>query len=57
VSDDANRRMVADAIRPVDVVAVHVPPADVATIAPTLRDAHGRVAAIAQPGLALAIDH
>lgn len=57
VSDPASRRMVAEAIRPADIVAVHVPPADVDRVAPTLRDAHGRMPQIATPGLAFTIDH
>ncbi len=50
LSDADNRRLVADAIRPRRVVAMHVPPADVAKVAATLRDA-GVVAALAStPG-------
>jgi hypothetical protein len=57
LADDANRRMVEEAIRPASVVALHIPPADLPQVAPTLRDARGRAPAIARPGLAFTIDH
>ena len=40
VNNDANRRLVADAIRPKRIVAMHVPPKDAPTIAAALREAN-----------------
>ena len=42
VSDADNRRMVADAIRPRRVVAMHVPPGDVAKVEAALRSVNVR---------------
>ena len=40
VNNDANRRFVADVIRPKRIVAMHVPPKDAPTIAAALREAN-----------------
>jgi L-ascorbate metabolism protein UlaG (beta-lactamase superfamily) len=55
VSDDANRRLVAESIRPRRIVAMHVPPADAAKVAPTLLSAAEGVSIVlaAKPGTPL----
>jgi L-ascorbate metabolism protein UlaG (beta-lactamase superfamily) len=54
VSDDANRRFVADAIRPKRIVAMHVPPKDAPKIAAALREANVEARLAVLPGLRLA---
>jgi L-ascorbate metabolism protein UlaG (beta-lactamase superfamily) len=53
VSDEANRRLVADAIRPKRIVAMHVPPADAPAIAAALRGANVGAQLAVLPGSAL----
>jgi hypothetical protein len=55
VLDDANRRFVAESIRPGRIVAMHVPPGDVQKVSATLRDAQAGAVVAAQPGSDLAI--
>ncbi len=50
VSDPASRAVVADAIRPRRIVAVHVPPRDAAGVQRALRDAGVAVSVAVQPG-------
>ena len=57
VSDAGNRRMVADAIRPRRIVAMHVPPKDVPTIAAELRKANVGAQLAALPGSPLPGEH
>ena len=52
MSDDANRRLVADAIRP--IVAMHVPPRDAPKIAAALREANVGAQLAVLPGSPLA---
>jgi L-ascorbate metabolism protein UlaG (beta-lactamase superfamily) len=53
VSDDANRRVVAESIRPRRIVAMHVPPADAAKVAPTLRATNASITLADKPGAPL----
>jgi L-ascorbate metabolism protein UlaG (beta-lactamase superfamily) len=53
VSDDTNRRFVADSIRPRRIIAMHVPPADAAKVAPTLRAANANIMLADKPGTSL----
>jgi L-ascorbate metabolism protein UlaG (beta-lactamase superfamily) len=55
VSDDANRRVVAESIRPRRIVAMHVPPADAAKVAPTLRATNASITQADKPGTPLAL--
>ena len=55
VSDADNRQMVADVIRPRRIVAMHVPPVDVAKVEAALRSVNVRAVIAATPGTALAI--
>jgi L-ascorbate metabolism protein UlaG (beta-lactamase superfamily) len=54
VSDDTNRRLVADAIRPKRIVAMHVPPKDASKIAAALREANVGAQLAVRPGSPLA---
>ena len=54
VADAGNRRMVADAIRPRRIVAMHVPPQDAPTITAALREANVGAQLAVLPGSALA---
>ena len=54
MSDDANRRLVADAIRPKRIVAMHVPPRDAPKIAAALREANVGAQLAVLPGSPLA---
>ena len=56
VSDAGNRRMVADAIRPGRIVAMHVPPGDVSKVDATLRAEKVTAVVAASPGSALHIE-
>lgn len=55
LSDESNRRIVAEAIRPRRLVAMHVPPADAGKVAAALRGAGVTAAIAAVPGSAVAI--
>jgi L-ascorbate metabolism protein UlaG (beta-lactamase superfamily) len=55
VADAANRRVVADAIRPGRIVAMHVPPPDADTIAAALRGANVAAVLASHPGTMLAV--
>jgi hypothetical protein len=50
VLDDASRRFVADAIGPRRIVGIHLPPADAAGVARTLREASVDVVLPPAPG-------
>jgi L-ascorbate metabolism protein UlaG (beta-lactamase superfamily) len=50
VLDAANRRFVADSIRPARIVAIHLPPGETARVARTLRDAGVSVQLPPDPG-------
>ena len=54
VSDDANRRLVADSIQPRRIVAMHVPPGDASKIEAALRAANVGAQIAVLPGSALA---
>jgi L-ascorbate metabolism protein UlaG (beta-lactamase superfamily) len=56
VSDAGNRQLVADAIRPRRVVAMHVPPGDAATVAAALRAANVSAEVAAVQGSTLEIE-
>ncbi len=55
VSDVDNRRMVAEAIRPRRIVAMHVPPADARSVDEALRAGHVVATLASSPGSALDI--
>lgn len=55
LTDVSNRRMVADAIRPRRIVAMHVPPGDAEKIDAALRAANAEAQIAAVPGSPLAI--
>jgi L-ascorbate metabolism protein UlaG (beta-lactamase superfamily) len=50
VLDAANRRFVADSIRPARIVAIHLPPGEATSVARTLRDAGVSVLLPPDPG-------
>lgn len=56
VSNDASRRVVADAIRPKRIFAMHVPPKDAPAIAAALRDANVGAQLAVLPGSVLAVE-
>lgn len=56
VLDEANRRFVADAIKPRRIIAMHVPPADAAKVGETLRNAGVKAMLFAHPGSGFVID-
>jgi L-ascorbate metabolism protein UlaG (beta-lactamase superfamily) len=56
VLDDANRRLVADSIRPRRIVAMHVPPGDAVAIATALRAANVTAELAVVPGSRLALE-
>jgi L-ascorbate metabolism protein UlaG (beta-lactamase superfamily) len=53
VSDESNRRMVADLLRPRRIIAMHVPPGDASRIEASLRAAGVSAVVAAEPGTAL----
>jgi L-ascorbate metabolism protein UlaG (beta-lactamase superfamily) len=53
VSDDDNRRMVEESIRPRRIIAMHVPPADAAKVAGSLRAANVNAVLADKPGTPL----
>jgi L-ascorbate metabolism protein UlaG (beta-lactamase superfamily) len=55
VSDDANRRFVAESIRPAAVVAMHLPPVDAEKIVAALRRANVNADVAAVPGSQIVI--
>jgi L-ascorbate metabolism protein UlaG (beta-lactamase superfamily) len=55
VSDDTNRRLVAESIRPRRIIAMHIPPADAAKVAPTLRATNAPIVLADKPGTRLAL--
>ena len=56
VSDAANRRLVADSIRPRRIVAMHVPPGDAEKVAAGLRAANVSAELAATPGSRLVLE-
>jgi L-ascorbate metabolism protein UlaG (beta-lactamase superfamily) len=56
VSDDGNRRFVADSIRPRRIVAMHVPPGDAVKVAAALRAANVSAELAAIPGSRVALE-
>jgi L-ascorbate metabolism protein UlaG (beta-lactamase superfamily) len=55
LGDDANRRLVAEAIRPRRIVAMHVPPGDVEKASRAVGSADGRAVTAGTPGAALTL--
>ena len=55
MADDANRRLVADSIRPHRIVTMHIPPRDAATVGVALRAANVTAAIPSAPGTPLAL--
>jgi L-ascorbate metabolism protein UlaG (beta-lactamase superfamily) len=55
LSDDANRRIIADSIRPRRVVAMHVPPADADKVGAALRAADAGAMVASVPGSMLTV--